>query len=253
MTQLSGETNNQDLYSIAREILGIDPDNTTDLTLEAFVRACNIGRYKMLSVVLRADGRFKFDGTDQTDQPIGKFDLVSGQYEYGFSSTHLKILGISVTDQSGNFKQLINKNHISDLPQDMKEYKKTNGTPTEFAYGGNSFYLFPQSDRTTTGKSGGRVYFQRNITPYPYNATTEESGFAPQFDHIVAYHGCIPYAIRNLPEKLPIILGLIKEGHAEMQEFYATRDANDHPSLKFHKTNYGATGQGNLAPRAPSN
>jgi hypothetical protein len=246
--QLSNETNSQDLYSIAREILGIDPDNTTDLTLAAFVRACNIGRYKMLSVVLRADGRFKFDGTDQTDQPIGKFDLVSGQYEYGFASTHLKILGISVINSNGDFEPLINKGHITDLPQDFKTYRNVNGTPREFAFGGNSFYLFPQANQTTTGKTGGKVYFQRNITPYPYNATTQETGFAPQFDHIVAYHGCIPYAIRNVPEKLPILLNLIKEGHAEMQEFYATRDVSQKPALRFRKTDYGARGNGSIIP-----
>src|SRR3990167_7759351 len=56
--------------------------------------------------ILGADGRWDFDDTNFTTFPIATTTLVASQQDYGFDTSQLKIIGVSVKDKDGNFYKL---------------------------------------------------------------------------------------------------------------------------------------------------
>ncbi len=77
--QISGETDNLDLYSEARSWCGIATSDTTTLPLATFVRSANFGLDRVISLILRADGKWQFDDNNNSGELLDiTTDLVSG-------------------------------------------------------------------------------------------------------------------------------------------------------------------------------
>lgn len=214
--------------------------DTTSYPLTEKTRNANTGLERVVSLILEADTRWKWDDTNHTDLPVGQTDLVANQQDYGIDTTYLKILKVTCKDTDGNFKELTKKN-LWNMGQDPTEFKKTAGTPTHYELRGNSIFLYPKSNYAST--NGLKVFYQRTVDYFATTDTTQEPGFASPFHHIIAYYMARDYALANdMPAKLKMLQTEIDRIEAQLMSYYATRDEDEKLHLSVHKEDYGADG-----------
>lgn len=87
----------------------------------------------MVGDVLQVDGRFQWDDTNYTDQPVATFSLVQAQRSYSFTEDEdlnqiLDVTRVEVMDESGTWTRLegIDQNQIQ---QGYDEFRKGDGIP----------------------------------------------------------------------------------------------------------------------------
>ena len=189
-----------DINTFARFLCDAD---TTSYTAANLLITINQAYEEVVAKILNADGRWQWDDTNRTDLPIGTTTLVNGQQDYAFDTTHLKIIGVSVKDNSGNFYKLdpIDPN---DITGDRTEYLETAGRPLYYDKIGNSVFLYPKPDNgvSVTLAAGLKVYFQRTadiFTSEQVTTGTKVPGFASPFHMLLAYKCLDRESTRILP------------------------------------------------------
>ena len=187
--------------------------------------------------ILDADGRWQWDDTNRTDFPIGTTTLVASQQDYAFDTTHLKIIGVSVKDNSGDWYKLkpIDPDDFSDT--DRAEYCKTAGEPIYYDKIGNSVFLYPAPDNgvSVTLASGLKVYYQRTadlFTSAEVTTGTKVPGFASPFHILVAYMSALPYAQSYKKDRVPMIVDFINKKRADLKKFYSKRDKEERAVMR---------------------
>lgn len=235
MTQISGQTNNLDLYSDARKWCGIPTSDTTTYPLAEFVRDANFGLDRVISLIMRADGKWQFDDTNQTDAILSVADLVANQQDYAISIAFLKIKKLRIKDSSGNLITLkpIDRRQLTD-----QQLRKDAGDPKFYDKLGNSLYLHPKPSYAST--EGLEIQFQRGASYFVYDDTTKAPGFATQFHRLISLYGAFDYCSSNDMESKAIkIQNKINLMEAELIEFYANRDEDQKIGLRVAKEDYG--------------
>src|SRR6266404_558056 len=103
--QFNSEANGLDLYSDARFLAGLDETtDTTSYPIKAFTRNANFALDRCISLILKADGWWIFDDTNQTGELLDiSNNLVSGTQKTALSVTWLKITRVRIKDASGNW------------------------------------------------------------------------------------------------------------------------------------------------------
>ena len=194
---------------------------------------------KVVSLILQADGRWEWDDNNKTDLPIGTTSLVANQQDYEMSAaTFLKILKVEIKDSSGNWKvikpiSLDDKRNIS-----ITEYKSTAGTPEEYDKLGNSIFLFPKPSYASSG--GLKIFYQRNVTHFAADDTTDVPGFAENFHRLLSYGAAFDYAVAHqMTGKISILKPLITEMERDLIKFYSTRGRDEKMSISLQEENYG--------------
>ena len=131
------------VYSDTENFLGIVQDidflvhtNSTTYTLANKTRNSNRAVDRAVTIIMQADGRWKYDDSNYTNLPIARGNLVSGQREYSVLVAHLKVLGISIKDSNGDFRKLVRIPN-SAFSQDEEERHETDGTPVEYGLTAN--------------------------------------------------------------------------------------------------------------------
>lgn len=251
--QINSEANNLDLYSDARWWCGIDyATDTTSFPFKDFVRSANFGLDKVISIILRADGRWQFDDANNTSTEL--FDvttnIVSGTKKYAIALTWLKIKRVRIKDSAGNW--------ITIKPKDRKEWSDsqltaTNGLPSEYDLLGNWLYLDKAPDYSSTG--GLEIQYQRGASYFATTDTTKAPGFATQFHRLISLYGALDYCeVNDLDSRAAKIR--LKIGSApsdrdpgsgmerELAEFYSMRNPDDRPSISIQKEDYGQSALG---------
>jgi len=251
MTQISGETNNLDLYSEARDWCGIAVTDTTTLPLVTFIRSVNFGLDRVNSLILRADGRFQFNDINNTGELLDvTSNLVSGTQKYAIALNWLKIGKIRIKDSAGNWVSLI--------PVDRRELTDSQltadaGDPKRYDKLGNYIYLHPKPNYSSSG--GLEVQFQQGASHFAYNATTTVPGFDSDFHILVALYGARDYCEKNgLENRANAIRAKIgapsSDGRVgfglenELMERYSSRDMDSKITLKTQSDDYGQSALG---------
>ena len=228
--QYASHANNQDLVSDARYWSGTDSDT---YPIEDLTRNANFALDKVVSLIFKSDRRWQWDDANNTDLNIATSDLVSGQYDYSFAVSHLKINRVRVKDTLGNWKTL--------EPVDRREITDTDlaltGTPTHYDKQVGSFFLHPIPNYGSTG--GLEVEFQRGASYFTTADTTKEPGFAPQFHRLISLYAARDYcAVEGLIDRMTVIDQRIAALEMELAEFYATRDIDDRPKMTLKSETY---------------
>lgn len=233
--QLLGETNDLDLYSDARKWCSIGLTDTTTLTLAEFVLSANFGLDRVISLIMKADGKWQFDDTNQTDSLISTSDLVANQQDYGIAITFLKIKKLRIKNSAGDWITLkpIDRRQASDslLTRDA-------GDPKYYDKLGNSMFLYPKPDYASTG--GIEIQSQRGASYFIVTDTTKVPGFATQFHRLISLYGALDYCEANeLDRKAQKIQNKINLMEVELVEFYSSRDTDQKIGLRTKREDYG--------------
>ena len=235
--QISGETNNLDLYSDARFLCGILLTDTTTYPLADFVRNANFGLDKVNALAMKSDGKWKFtDNNNSTDLIDTTTALVSGTQTYSIPITWLKMGVVRCKDSNGDFKTLIpvDRRQLSD----SKLNDTTGGNPRYYVNDGNEIYLFPKPNYSVAG--GLEVQQQMGSTYFAYNATTTVPGFDSRFHRLISLYSAEDYCEANeLDKKVQKIQTKLLVMEQEFMIAIRTRDNDQKISLIPKREDYG--------------
>lgn len=188
---------------------------------------------KMTGDLLQADGRYEWDDTNYTDQPIATFNLVADQTGYSFTeddnaSQILDVTRVEVKNAaSGDWIKLrpIDQREIS---QGYTEWKESSGIPQYFDFIGTVLTIFPASSYAST--NGAKVWFKREPSYFAYNDTTKEPGFCTPFQEILWLGPSLDLGIQDKAKALWTEKRLI-DARANLIEFYSRRGKYEQPRI----------------------
>lgn len=214
-------------------------DLANDYVINDRTRNCNLGLEKVISLILRADQRWEWDDTNNTDLPIGRTNIVSGQRDYGITgATYLKITKVMCQDANGEWRTLIPIDKNSPEARNMNE-QRNSGDPKYYDLIGNSIFLEPVPNYAKT--LGLRIFFQRNVHYFVVGDTTAEPGFAQPYHRLISLYASADYlAVNEIWGRLKGVQSEIARLENGLLEFYSARNAEDQPRIRFRKENYGA-------------
>ncbi len=206
---------------------------TSDTTrLQTFTRYCNQALDKVTTKVLQSDNTWEFDDSSATDLPIGVTDLLPNQQDYSLAVTHLKILGVSIKDQSGLWIKLEQISPDDMGNQDRSEFMKIAGSPIFYDVIGNSVFLYPKPASANVTLSGGlKVYFQRQLAYFTTSDTTKIAGFPAIFHRLIVLWASYFYCQAGSISKISQIAQEIQVLEREMEQYYSKRNKERKPRL----------------------
>lgn len=206
--------------------------------LYQFTRLLNEGLNRVTSLILKSDGRWQFDDSNNTDLPIGTADLVttagSEQQDYELAVTHLKILGVEVKNADGNWVNLIplDQLDISNSGNSVTDFLKTPGMPLYYDKIGRSVFLYPKPlASAVTSTAGLKVRFQRPPSYFVYTDTAKAPGFNSLYHRLVALIASRDYAITKILSSAKGISELVAQGEEELIENYTLRNKDEKISI----------------------
>jgi hypothetical protein len=250
--QFNSEANGLDLYSDARFLCGIDEtSDTTSYPIKAFTRNANFASDVVLSWILKGDGNWKFDDTNQTGELLDvSNNLVSGTQKTPLSVTWLTIERVRIKDASGNWITLPELNRKA---QTDSQLTATSGTPSSYFHLGNYLYFDKAPSYNSTG--GIEVQFQRGPSYFVYTDTTKTPGFAAPYHRLVSMMGALDYCdINTMADRVASLRTRIGtppdlmnnqagSGMAkELVDYYSRRDEDAKLSISPVKEDYGQAG-----------
>ena len=240
MVQVSGETNNLDLYSDARFLCGILLTDTTTYPLADFVRNANFGLDKVNALAMKADGKWKFiDNNSATGMIDTSVALESGTPTYAIPITWLKMGRVRAKDAQGNFNTLtpVDRRQLSD----SKLNDSTGGNPKYYVQEGTVVRLLPTPNYDSTG--GLEVQQQMGSTYFAYNATTTVPGFDSRFHRLISLYGAKDYCVVNsLNERSSFINAELLIMEQEFMVAISSRDSDQKATLIGKREDFGQRG-----------
>lgn len=202
--------------------------------------AVNVAYEDVVSKILSADGRWEFDDSGYTSQPIATTTLVASQQDYTFDVSHLKILRVSVLSAGSIWNELEPIDFI-DIPGDPSEFYKTPGMPVLYDKQGSSLLLYPSpAAANVTLASGLKVYFQRtsdNFSAAQVTTGSKTPGFASPFHVLLSYKAALVYAQAYKKDRVQIIMSEIARLETAMLAFYSKRSKDERARFTISTNN----------------
>lgn len=234
MLQFNDTTNKSGILQvIERTLWGEDgygkiTGNTTRLA--TFTSEVNLAYSRLLALLFEASGTWQYDDSNQTDYPIIKTNIVSGQRDYSFT-----------TDQTGNLVLDIYKvailqsstatQYIELEPVDTQSEQDTarrfndttyTGIPYDYDKTANGiiFGTLPNYNAT----NGLLLYINREQTYFTTADTTKKPGFAGLFHEYLALKAAYAHASLNTLSNAPAILNEVLRMEADIKSYYGRRE-----------------------------
>lgn len=185
--------------------------------------------------ILDADGRWQFDDSNHTREPVATFDLVSGQAKYNFtldqdSNQILRLGYVTVKDNSGDWLDLTPIDISDPRGSSYDEHHETAGTPVEFDISdGVGVKLFPAPNYNST--AGGKVYFQREPSYFASTDTTKKAGFAGPFHVGLAQGASAVWLASKDAKKAKTFFELREQTRESLRNFYSRRNKFEQPKM----------------------
>lgn len=201
-------------------------DNTT--LLKTFTNLLNYGLDQTLAVILQTDGRWQYDDSNYDNLPNATTNLLDGVRNYTLDSSHLKVVGVEVKDNEGNFYPLkqIDYREIRQSRQSESEFFEESGRPIFYDVVGDQLKLYPApktSDVTET--AGLKLFYQRESDYFAYTDTNKEFGIPRTLHDIPVAFACGKYAKQNsMSEKARELDAEVVKRTQDIKNFFNTRN-----------------------------
>lgn len=209
---------------------------TADFPDATLVVEANNALERIVSLINSADGRWQFDDTNNTDQPIATADIVSGQQDYSLLTSHLEITRAEIKDANGNWQKLVPIDQADVYNQSLTDFLKTTGTPIYYDKLANSVFLYPSPNYSQV--SSLKLYFERGPNYFLTSDTTKTPGFNSLFHDLIPYWIAYNFAIANGKANTQSLLTEIQRKEDALTEYYALRSHDDPIRLKRRYVSY---------------
>ena len=245
MVTFNDSTDLQGIFQETKYLTGQD-----NLKLATFTRLANFAMDDYSSIVLSADGRWKFDDNTNTNNPQGYTQLTSGQRNYTLSTNFLTINKVEVKHE-GKWTAIEPIDQRDYKDQSLEQVFSTDGAPRYYDYDGQQIKLYPApnySDTGTVSESNPRanaslhIDFSRPANYFEVTDTTVAIGI-PRVHHryiaLKAAHsvmiGTNDSAITSIEKELIAWEGQERNGRlsgGKIRDYYSYRDENRPRRLK---------------------
>lgn len=225
------------LADIQNKIYFLTKTNSSSYTNANMLIAINAANNRVASLILKADDRWQWDDTNQSDLPIATTSLVSGQKDYSVATTHLTIDRVEVKDASGNWialeqidQQSLKRGKLTALT----EHQETSGTPNQYDVIGSSIFLYPTPNYSQSASL--KVYFTRGpseFTSGQLTAGTASPGFNSLFHELIPLWVAYDYAVANGLNTTSAFLASIQLREKDLWDFYGLRNRDMRPRFSI--------------------
>ena len=242
--QFSDTTNKDGIIQQIEYRIGIgDAGISGDATLlKQITGQVNDFYRKATQIIITADGRWQWDDTNQTDQPIATTSLVDEQNDYTIMSSSpsedqdwLQIERVEMKDSNGIWTR-ITPVDLRDFGSAVGERFKTSGTPIYFDFNGASIKLYPTPNYDST--DGLKVWFTRAPLEFASTDTTKRPGFSSLFHEYLVFGPTYlweKYKQSGNPEQTKRDM---TEMEINMAKFYGNRNKTETNKLKRMAVSY---------------
>lgn len=216
------------IAEIDAKISFLTHSNTTSFPSADRLILVNNAYNRVASLILKADDRWAFDDTNQTDMPSATTALVSGQQDYSLTSAHLTIDRIEVKSSAGQWTELaqIDQQFLKGARRTaLAAYQSTNGLPLEYDLVGNSVFLYPAPNYSQSASL--KIYFTRGpaeFTSGEVTTGTKAPGFNSLFHELIPLWVAYDYAVANGLSTASGFFASIQFKERELNDFYGLRD-----------------------------
>lgn len=233
----SNTTTRLGLIQECEDLTGLGDANISGnaVMLDRFTRWINESYFKATGLIIQADGRWQWDDSNQTDQPIATADLVNGQRDYTViigspSSTQdwLEIDRVEMQDQAGN-KILLRPFDKQDLRSSIDQWYKTDSIPFRYDFEGGSLKLYPSPNYAKT--DGLKIWFKRAPLLFADTDTTKKPGFSSLYHRILAYEASMSYLLTKDMSRVNNIKVLADEMLVQLTRHYSKRSKFEIPRV----------------------
>jgi len=214
------------ITDIINRVYFLAKTNATDYPAADMLISVNTAFNRVASLIMRADNRWQWDDTNQTDLPIGTTALVADQADYTLATSHLTIDRIEVKATGGTWHLLVQKDQQDKKRRDAVAISNTiSGVSCEYDVIGSTLYLDPIPNYSQAASL--KVYYTRGpvaFTSGDVSTGTKEPGFASIFHDLIPQWIAYDFALVNEPEKAAGFMNTITRMEAELKSFYGSRD-----------------------------
>lgn len=196
--------------------------------LKQFTAKVNNWYSKATQVIITADGKWRWDDTNQTNSPTAYTSLVTDQTDYQMMSAApssgqdwLEVERVEIKNADGTWVKLKERN-LRRVTGSIEQERTESGTPTYYDFDGSSIYLDVKPNYDSSG--GLKVWFSRNPLQFAYDDTTKRPGFNTIFQEYLVLGPQYDWEKINVVGNPEQTLRDIKEMEVAMRKFYGTRD-----------------------------
>lgn len=229
------------LLNIAKDadfLLGTDENS---YPMEDKVRNANLRMDELVSIIIRSDGRWKWDDNNQSDLPIGVTDLEAGQTDYEVNGLEfLTIQQVRVKDSNGRW-QVLDPTDFSEDSQGLADSVANEGLPTKYVKSGNSLILNRKPGGSAVTLGGGlMVIYQRPPVYFTTGDLAMFPGVNPLCHRYVSVGIAIDYAEANtMASKITTLNARLNTEAQKAQALYAKRSRDEQPKMTVQREDYG--------------
>lgn len=195
--QYNGETNNQDMCSLANLLCG---QNNTTYPLKDKTLFANMANRQILTQIFKVYGGWKYDDKNYTDFPIATTNLVANQTNYSLPD-NISIDAVYVQNQNDDEWNKLTPLALENIYNEP-DYNDEPSTAGEYRIIGNTIKLYPPISYSKDDAL--MVEFSRDISQFIVTDTTKEAGFDEIFHEAIpvyiAYQYAQKHSLSNLNE-----------------------------------------------------
>lgn len=237
-------------------LFGSSTANTDEYPLVDKARAANRWYRIVMAWIFEYAGNWSFDDSNYTNLPIARGNCTSGQNDYTFPTDYVDIEEIHYKDANGIWHKVLplDRAEISGVGtsesgviggvtnQASEEFLKTSGTPKYYDKLGNSYWLYPAPDRTSTDGDSLRVYHSRDASytattsdtggPFIATDTTKVPGFNRLWHPVLAFGMSYDHSMAHtLTDKMAVFFAETEKYRLMIQTHYSRRKKDERPRL----------------------
>ena len=214
------------IADIVNRIYFLTKTTADDFSSADMLISINNAYDRVASLIIKVDGRWQWDDTNQTDLPIATTALVSGQSDYSLATSHLEITRVELKDQGGNWS-FLNPIDQNDVKIALNQFA-TSGTPIAYDKLGSSVFLYPIPNYSQDASL--KLYFQRGPDKFDSSqvtAGTKQPGFSSLYHDLIPLWTAYDYWLVNDPSMTTRILNQITMLEDAIRDDYSSRSKDE--------------------------
>jgi hypothetical protein len=225
-------TNLKGLTQIYEQEVGYNQGDVSGNTtlLKQFCADVNLALDSFWTIAIPASGKWQIDDSNQTDYPIIKTNLVSGQRDYSFTTDGSSNLVLDIYKcfilPSATATTFIEVQPIDAQSEneslEMNSETTTGGIPTRYDKTGNGVLFSPTPNYSAT--SGLKLLINREASYFIYTDTTKKPGVIGIFHEYFALKPALKYAGRKSLANYKDLYMRVQQMEADIKYHYAGRD-----------------------------
>lgn len=221
----------------------VDTTSTSYTTVKKTID-CNLAIDKFFAIALQASGKWQFDDSNHTKDPIVTTDVVSGQRDYHFtvdeqSNLILEFYRVMIVNKDGGiFYDLkpVDQQTRGLQAMGMVDGQNIEGKPSKYDKTANGIFLDPIPDYNAT--DGLKFFISREAHYFLSSDTTAKFGACGLFHEYLALRPSYFYAYRKgLPQKLDL-LNEMNKMEADIEEYYGGRSKDEKAVIRPRITTF---------------